>query len=91
MKKFSLTNITASDRKAYPYYTDKSIQGILLIASLSKTAVLKAMRGRNNIYFKGILEAMGRGTNPNWITSECADRAFREDWIDDEEYDRLAK
>ena len=91
MKKITLPAVTDFDRKMYPYHTELSIQGILLIESLPESRVLKAMRGQTNVHFRAIQEALGGKANPNWIIAQCAERAVAECWIDERECDRITE
>lgn len=86
--KFALPAVSPADRAKYQYYTDGSIQGVLLINSLPKRLVMRAMRGTKNNVFKAIMEAMGADTNPNWIIGQCVERAYYEGWIDEAEFSK---
>lgn len=85
--------ITPSHRaeKRFQSFTDGAIQGTLLVESYSNAGLRKLASRRPNKWKRHVMELMGSGTNPYWISARAAETLYKRGAIDETEFDRLAE
>jgi hypothetical protein len=69
--------------------TEEARRGILLIRSLTDNDVLAGARDSASKPHQHVFAILGPTTNPHWITSQCAEEAYKRDLIDERELDYL--
>jgi hypothetical protein len=74
----------------FSHHTQDAKEAVLRIRSLNDRTVLEGM-DHGSRAFTMLLVLMGPDTNHFWITSECAEEAYRRGLIDEAEFDRRTR
>lgn len=75
-------------------YTEGAIAGIVHIRELDDARLLTAAREEASLEHAAIVAHMstdGTWTNPAWVTSQCAEKAYERGLIDEQELDWLMR
>jgi hypothetical protein len=78
-----------SEDDEFRYHTPGGRKGVLLIRSMTDDEVLAGAYDDESEPYQRVLTALGPSTNPSWITSQCAEEAYRRGLIDEYQFDGL--